>query len=41
VADNKSIQHYGCLFVVDSEVDVITNVLPKEDIDKDRLQRHP
>lgn len=39
VAENKSIQQHGCLFVVDSEIDVITNVLPKEDIDKDRLQR--
>lgn len=39
VVENKSIQQDGYLFVVDSEVDVYTSVLPKEDINKDLLQR--
>ena len=39
VVENKSIQQDGYLFVMDSEVDVYTNVLPKEDINRDLLQR--
>lgn len=39
VVENKSIQQDDFLFVVDNEVDVYTSVLPKEDIDKELLQR--
>ena len=39
VVENKSIQQDDFLFVVDNEVDVYTSVLPKEDINRDLLQR--
>ena len=39
VVENKSIQQDGYLFVVENKVDVYTSVLPKEDINKDLLQR--
>ena len=39
VVENKSIQQDGYLFVMDSEVDVYTSVLPKEDINRDHLRR--
>ena len=39
VVENKSIQQDGYLFVMDSEVDVYTSVLPKEDINRDLLRR--
>lgn len=39
IVENKSIQQDGHLFVMDSEVDVYTSVLPKEDINRDLLQR--